>query len=449
MGTGRGPGPPLRKIIGSTLHRVAKLDHFNDAAIAVIGMGYVGLPLALEFGKSRSVVGFDIDPERVAELNAGSDRNSELADDHFAVAPNISFSSSEADISACHIFIVAVPTPIDPSRQPDLRPLLNATALVGRCLKVGDLVIFESTVYPGVTDDICIPALEEESGLLVNSDFYVGYSPERVNPGDSQHTITQITKVISGSNPVAADVVDQLYASIIEAGTYKAESIRVAEAAKVIENTQRDLNIALVNELSMIFGKMGLDTNDVLRAAATKWNFMPFTPGLVGGHCVGVDPYYLTYKAEQIGHTPEVILAGRRLNDSMGQHVALRMRDGMIDEGIVLNGARVLIMGLTFKENCSDIRNSKVIDVVSELKSFGVTVDVYDPHVEPRKAKAEFDIDLCTNLVSAVYDGILIAVSHDAFRTLGIGAIRSCLKPVSVLFDLKSMFPSHESQLRL
>jgi UDP-N-acetyl-D-glucosamine/UDP-N-acetyl-D-galactosamine dehydrogenase len=417
--------------------------------IAVIGLGYVGLPLAVEFGKHRPVIGFDIKPDRIAELRAGRDQTREVAPEELAEARHLILTADPADLAAATIFIVTVPTPIDAQKRPDLTPLLKASETVGRALKTGDLVIYESTVYPGATEEDCVPVLERVSGLTYNVDFFCGYSPERINPGDKAHRLTTICKVTSGSTPEVAAEIDALYAGIITAGTYKAESIRVAEAAKVIENTQRDLNIALVNELAIIFNRMGIDTEAVLKAAGTKWNFLPFRPGLVGGHCIGVDPYYLTHKAEALGHHPQVILAGRRINDGMGAYVAGQLVKAMLKRRIHVHGARVLLLGLTFKENCPDLRNTRVVDVVAELREYGVQVDVHDPWAAPEEARHEYGLDLVAEPETGVYDGIVLAVAHEAFRDQGAEALRRHGRGAAVFCDLKSVFAPEHSDLRL
>ncbi|NIJ41628.1 UDP-N-acetyl-D-galactosamine dehydrogenase [Parvibaculum indicum] len=417
--------------------------------IAVIGLGYVGLPLAVEFGKQRAVIGFDINAARIAELRAGSDQTREVSPDELAEARHLTLTADPGDLAAATIFIVTVPTPIDAHKRPDLTPLIKASETVGRALKRGDTVIYESTVYPGATEEDCVPVLERGSGLIYNVDFFCGYSPERINPGDKTHRLTTIRKVTSGSTPEVAEMVDALYAGIITAGTYKAESIRVAEAAKVIENTQRDLNIALVNELAIIFNRMGLDTDAVLRAAGTKWNFLPFRPGLVGGHCIGVDPYYLTHKAEALGYHPQVILAGRRINDGMGAYVAGQMVKAMLKRRIQVDGARVLVLGLTFKENCPDLRNTRVVDVVAELRDYGVQVDVHDPWVDSEEARANYALDLVANPEAGTYDGIVLAVAHDAFCDKGSEVLRRYGRDAAVFCDLKSVFAPLDSDLRL
>ncbi len=417
--------------------------------VAVIGLGYVGLPLAVEFAKKRDVLGFDINQNRINSLKNGTDSTLEVSDSELAEASGLTFSSDSSDLASCDIFIVTVPTPIDTSKQPDLSPLVKASETVGRSLKQGDLVIYESTVYPGATEEVCVPQLEKSSDLKFNEDFYIGYSPERINPGDKEHRLPSIKKVTSGSTPEIAEEVDQLYASIITAGTFKAESIKVAEAAKVIENTQRDINIALINELALIFNRLGIDTEAVLKAAGTKWNFLPFRPGLVGGHCIGVDPYYLTHKAESIGYHPEMILAGRRLNDSMSEYVANQLVKAMLKRGIPIKGGKILILGLTFKENCPDLRNTKVIDVVTELKEFGLDVDVHDPWSNKQEAKSEYGIALLDSPEKESYDGIIVAVAHDEFKKLGSKGVRAFGVADHVLYDLKNIFGQHESDLRL
>jgi UDP-N-acetyl-D-glucosamine/UDP-N-acetyl-D-galactosamine dehydrogenase len=417
--------------------------------IAVIGLGYVGLPLAVEFGKKRPVIGYDINPERIAQLRAGRDTTREIETEELAEAQYLTLTADVADLADATIFIVTVPTPIDAHKRPDLGPLLRASETVGQVLKRGDLVIYESTVYPGATEEDCVPVLEQCSGLRFNEDFFCGYSPERINPGDKAHKLVRITKVTSGSTPTAAAEVDALYAEIITAGTYLAPSIRVAEAAKAIENTQRDLNIALVNELAIIFNRMGIDTQAVLEAAGTKWNFLPFRPGLVGGHCIGVDPYYLTHKAEALGYHPQVILAGRRINDSMGSHVAGRLVKTMLQRGLPVKGGRVLILGLTFKENCPDLRNTRVVDVIAELRDYGVDVDVHDPWVDPGAARHEYGIDLIDAPQPGVYDAVLLAVAHCVFRDMGAAGLRAFGRPGHLLFDLKSVFAASESDWRL
>ncbi len=424
-------------------------SQLKDVRLAVIGLGYVGLPLAAEFGKSRPVLGFDINAQRIEELRSGHDRTLEVSAEELQQAAQLSFSATLEDLADCNTYIVTVPTPIDEHKRPDLTPLIRASETIGKVLKAGDIVIYESTVYPGATEEDCVPVLERVSGLVFNKDFYAGYSPERINPGDKEHRVTTIMKVTSGSTPDVAELVDQLYASIITAGTHKASSIRVAEAAKVIENTQRDLNIALINELSMIFGRLGIDTEQVLQAAGTKWNFLPFRPGLVGGHCIGVDPYYLTHKAQAIGYHPEVILAGRRINDGMGRHVAGELIKSMLQRRIHVNGARVLVMGLAFKENCPDLRNTRVIDVIDGLREYHVQVDVHDPWVSADEARHEYDLTLTEQPEAGCYDAIVLAVAHKQFRDLGVQAVRALGKPEHVLYDLKYVYPQHASDLRL
>lgn len=421
----------------------------SNSSIAVIGLGYVGLPLAVEFGKKRAVIGFDINRARVQELENGLDTTLEVDSDELREAKHLKFSSDTADLREARIFIVTVPTPIDAHKRPDLTPLHKASETVGRVLKKGDIVIYESTVFPGATEEECVPVLEAMSGLRYNEDFFCGYSPERINPGDKAHRLPTIRKVTAGSTPEIALQVTALYDEIITAGTYQAQSIRVAEAAKVIENTQRDLNIALVNELALIFNRMELDTEAVLEAAGTKWNFLPFRPGLVGGHCIGVDPYYLTHKAQAIGYHPEVILAGRRINDGMGPYVAEQLVKAMLKRRMPVNGARVLLLGLTFKENCPDLRNTRVVDVVQELVTYGVEVDVHDPWVDAEEAKAEYGIDLVDAPESGSYDAVILAVAHDDFRKMGIKGVRGFGKSDHVVYDLKYVFGQEDSDLRL
>lgn len=421
----------------------------DDLKIAVIGLGYVGLPLAVEFGRIRDVVGFDINQSRIEALRRGEDTTLETDAEELAAAARLSFSTDPADLAGCNLYIVTVPTPIDAHRRPDLTPLIKASETVGKVLKRGDIVVYESTVYPGATEEDCVPVLERLSGLTYNQDFFCGYSPERINPGDKEHRLPTIRKVTSGSTPEVATLVDSLYATIITAGTYKAESIRVAEAAKVIENTQRDLNIALINELAIIFNRMGIDTEAVLKAAGTKWNFLPFRPGLVGGHCIGVDPYYLTHKAEAMGYHPEIILAGRRINDGMGSYIAGQMVKAMLKRRIQVDGARVLILGFAFKENCPDLRNTKVIDVVKELLDYGITIDVNDPWVSFEEAHHEYGITLKDRPEEGQYDGILLAVAHHQFIELGEERIRSFGKEHHVLYDIKYCMERTSSDIRL
>ncbi|MDA8660032.1 Vi polysaccharide biosynthesis UDP-N-acetylglucosamine C-6 dehydrogenase TviB [Luminiphilus sp.] len=421
----------------------------QDKTIAVIGLGYVGLPLAVEFGKQRPVIGFDIKPERIADLRAGNDKTREVSSEELAEAQHLTLTADAADLAAATIYIVTVPTPIDVDKRPDLVPLLGASETVGRVLKQGDIVIYESTVYPGATEEDCVPVLERASGLRYNTDFFCGYSPERINPGDKAHRLPDICKVTSGSTPEVAEIVDKLYAGIITAGTYKAESIRVAEAAKVIENTQRDLNIALVNELAMIFNRMDIDTEAVLKAAGTKWNFLPFKPGLVGGHCIGVDPYYLTYKAEAVGYNPEVILAGRRINDGMGAYVAGELVKAMTRKGIAVKGSRALVLGLTFKENCPDLRNTRVVDVIAELQEHGFEVDVSDPWADPSAAESEYGVSPILEPKANTYDCMVIAVAHHQFVEMGEAGIRELGRNEHILYDLKHVLSADQSDLRL
>ncbi len=421
----------------------------QDVKLAIVGLGYVGLPLAVEFGKKRSVLGFDINARRIAELKEGKDHTLEVDSQELAQAKNLRFTHEAAQLAEANVFIVTVPTPIDEYKQPDLTPLVRASETLGKVLKRGDIVIYESTVYPGATEEVCVPVLERISGLRYNEDFYAGYSPERINPGDKSHRVSTIKKVTSGSTPEVAELVDTLYRQIIVAGTHKAQSIRVAEAAKVIENTQRDVNIALINELALIFNKMGIDTQAVLEAAGTKWNFLPFRPGLVGGHCIGVDPYYLTHKAQSIGYHPEIILAGRRLNDSMGGYVVSQLVKAMTKRRIQVQGSKVLVMGLTFKENCPDLRNTRVVDIVRELGEYNIHVDVYDPWVDTAEAEHEYGITPVKALAQGAYDGVIVAVSHHQFVELGAKGIRALGKPEHVLYDLKYVLTADESDLRL
>jgi UDP-N-acetyl-D-galactosamine dehydrogenase len=421
----------------------------QDVKLAIVGLGYVGLPLAVEFGKKRPVLGFDINTHRIDELKRGQDHTLEVDEAELADAAQLEFTADPARLALANVYIVTVPTPIDAYKQPDLTPLRKASETIGRVLKRGDIVIYESTVYPGATEEECVPVLERVSGLVFNRDFHAGYSPERINPGDKTHRVSTIRKVTSGSTPEVADLVDTLYGEIVTAGTHKAASIRVAEAAKVIENTQRDVNIALINELALIFNKMGIDTEAVLQAAGTKWNFLPFRPGLVGGHCIGVDPYYLTHKAQSLGYHPEIILAGRRLNDSMGTYVVSQLVKAMTKRRIHVQGARVLVMGLTFKENCPDLRNTRVVDIVRELREYGVESDVYDPWVDPAEARAEYGIEPVAAPQPGYYDGIVLAVAHREFAELGAAGIRAHGKPQHVLYDLKYVLQPDESDLRL
>lgn len=417
--------------------------------VAVIGLGYVGLPLAAGFGRVLPTLGFDINAARIAELHRHHDHTLEMSSEELAGIPHLDYSDDAEALKACNVFIVTVPTPIDDSRRPDLTPLESASRTVGKAIGKGDVVVFESTVYPGATEEVCVPIIEQVSGLKFNRDFYAGYSPERINPGDKEHRLESILKVTSGSTPEVADFVDALYRRVIKAGTHKASSIRVAEAAKVIENTQRDLNIALVNELALIFHRLGIDTQEVLEAAGTKWNFLPFRPGLVGGHCIGVDPYYLTHKAQQIGYHPEVILSGRRINDGMGAHVAERVIKLMIERRIHVADARVLVLGLAFKENCPDLRNTRVTDIIRELESYHASVDVHDPWVDAAEARREYGIDLTGEPPVGAYDAIVVAVAHEQFAALGAGGIRALGKPGAVLFDVKQLLPRDASDGRL
>ncbi len=417
--------------------------------IGVIGLGYVGLPLAVELGKRYPTKGLDISAARVAELQSGQDSTLEVEPEELKQATRLSYHSDPKDLAGCNFYIVTVPTPIDSAKRPDLSPLEGASRTLGKILKQGDVVVFESTVYPGATEEVCVPIMEEVSGLTYNQDFYVGYSPERINPGDKEHRVTNILKVTAGSTPEVADYVDALYASIITAGTHKASSIKVAEAAKVIENTQRDVNIALINELALIFHKLGIDTLEVLEAAGTKWNFLPFRPGLVGGHCIGVDPYYLTHKAQEIGYHPEMILAGRRINDGMGSHVVERVVKLMTQNRIHAVDARVLILGFTFKENCPDLRNTRVIDIIEEFNDYHASVDVYDPWVNADELEHEYGIRPVDRLENGQYDAIVLAVAHDQFKAMGIDAIHALGKEQHILFDVKNILPAERVDGRL
>ncbi|TXI49816.1 MAG: nucleotide sugar dehydrogenase [Lysobacter sp.] len=419
----------------------AALPAQDEIRIAVIGLGYVGLPLAAAFGRRYDTLGFDIDAARVAELTRGHDRTLETTEAELRESARLRFAHDESALRDRNVFIVAVPTPIDAYKRPDLGPLEAASRTVGRAIRPGGIAIYESTVFPGATEEICAPIVERESGLRYGHDFFAGYSPERINPGDRQHRLESIVKVVSGSTPEAANFVEALYASVVPAGTHLAPSIRVAEAAKVIENIQRDVNIALINELALIFDRLGIDTHDVLAASSTKWNFLPFKPGLVGGHCIGVDPYYLTHKAQQIGYHPEVILAGRRINDGMGQHVAQRTLQAMAQRGRPMAGARVLVLGLAFKENCPDLRNTRVVDIVDELRRYGAQVDIHDPRVDAALAQTEYDIALTDAPELGAYDATILAVAHREFVELGGDGIRAFGKPDSVLFDVKGALP--------
>lgn len=421
----------------------------DNVKLGIVGLGYVGLPLAVEFGRRFETVGLDINPKRVEELKRGIDRSREVDAEELQRAERLRFTTDPDDLACCNVFVITVPTPIDQHKRPDLEPLTSASRTVGSLLKPGDVVIYESTVYPGTTEEVCVPILERESGLVFNRDFFAGYSPERINPGDKQHRLTTIIKVTSGSTPQAAEFIDQLYRSIIPAGTHKASSIKVAEAAKVIENTQRDVNIALINELAVLFHKLGLDTLEVLAAAGSKWNFLPFRPGLVGGHCIGVDPYYLTHKAQEIGHHPEIILAGRRINDSMGEYVVARVVKLMNQRRIHVCQSNVLILGITFKENCPDIRNTRVIDMIRELETYHAKVDVYDPLAYPDEAQQELGVSLLEKPQPGRYDAIIIATAHDQFREMGAEKIRALGKPNAVLFDVKGILPQDSVDGRL
>lgn len=422
----------------------------TEKLIAVIGLGYVGLPLSVEFGKYRRVIGFDINPKRVSELHSGQDHTLECSSEDLAQAKYLSYSCDTQDLKSAQIFIVTVPTPVDHANRPDLTPLIKASETVGKALKVGDIVIYESTVYPGATEEVCVPVLEKISRLKFNIDFFCGYSPERINPGDKEHRLPTIKKVTSGSTAPVAEEVDHLYKQIITAGTHKASSIKVAEAAKVIENTQRDVNIALMNELSLIFHKLGIDTLEVLQAAGTKWNFLPFRPGLVGGHCIGVDPYYLTHKAQEVGYHPEVILAGRRINDSMASHVADETVKLMLRKNLPVLGSKVLVLGLAFKENCPDVRNTKVVDIINALKDYNTQVDVYDPWIDVREAEHEYGLHCLTEVPAAgAYGAIVLAVGHSQFVTLGEQGIKAFGHPKAVLYDVKSILPMGAADGRL
>lgn len=422
----------------------------SQKTIAIVGLGYVGLPLAVEFGKKRDVIGFDVSEERIHNLSAGNDTTREVEPSELALASKLRFTTDRTELSEARIFIVTVPTPVDNAKRPDVTALVKASETIGAVLKQGDIVIYESTVFPGCTEEVCVPALERTSQLTYNVDFHCGYSPERINPGDKLHRLPTILKVTSGSTPEIADEVDALYASIITAGTYRASSMRVAEAAKVIENTQRDVNIALMNELSLIFNRLGIDTIEVLEAAGTKWNFLPFRPGLVGGHCIGVDPYYLTHKAQEIGYHPEVILAGRRINDQMGAFVAESTIKAMLAKGIQLLGAKALLMGLTFKEDCPDIRNTRAIDIYHALQSYSLDVDVYEPWADASEIALEYDIAcLVAEPAKDSYDAIIVAVGHSQFLALGAEGIRAYGKSAMVLYDVKALFPLGAADGRL
>ena len=423
--------------------------NLDKVKIGIIGLGYVGLPLAAEFGTKVKVVGFDLKNERIDELRLGIDSTMELSTIELESAKHLSFTSTLLDLQNCNVYIITVPTPLDKSKKPDLNPLKSASEMVGKILSRGDIVIYESTVYPGATEEFCVPILENVSELKFNVDFFAGYSPERINPGDKKHRLPSIVKVTSGSNTEVAHFIDELYATIILAGTHLAESIKVAEAAKVIENTQRDINIALMNELSIIFDKLNIETAEVLKAAITKWNFLNFTPGLVGGHCIGVDPFYLTHKAQQVGYNAEVILSGRRVNDSMAEHIAMSLVKAVIKNNKTIHGAKILILGLTFKENCPDIRNTKVVDIYTTLKDLGLCVDINDPWVNKSEAMTEYGIEVCEAPASKMYDGIILAVPHSQFLEMGHEAIKNFGNQGSVFYDVKSSFPKNCSDLRL
>jgi UDP-N-acetyl-D-galactosamine dehydrogenase len=433
----------------NTTKRNCKKMKKQDKKIAIIGLGYVGLPLAVEFAKNHSVVGYDINQDRINQLHQFKDSTLELTTKELQEAKFLKFTTNPEDIKSSNIYIITVPTPIDKYLQPDLTPLIKATETVGKVLKINDIVIYESTVYPGCTEEECVPILEKLSRLKFNKDFFCGYSPERINPGDKEHRVTNIKKITSGSTKEVAEFINQLYCEIITAGTFKAESIKIAEAAKVIENTQRDLNIALINELAIIFNKLNIDTEAVLNAAGSKWNFLPFRPGLVGGHCIGVDPYYLTYKAQSIGYYPELILAGRRLNNNMPNYVVSRLIKTMTDKKIQINGAKVLIMGLTFKENCTDLRNTKVIDIYKELTQFNCEVDVYDPWISFAETLKEYNIKKIENLENGIYDAIVLAVAHEKFKEMGVDKIKALGKAEMILYDLKYLFDKKYTTIRL
>jgi UDP-N-acetyl-D-glucosamine/UDP-N-acetyl-D-galactosamine dehydrogenase len=417
--------------------------NFENSKIGIIGLGYVGLPLAVEFGKKFNTIGFDLKEQRVNELKSGTDLTLEVSDDELSEAVKLSYTTDIKDLSECNFYIVAVPTPIDASKRPNLKPLEESSKTVGSVLSKGDIVVYESTVYPGATEEVCIPLLEEISGLKYNEDFYCGYSPERINPGDKKHRLPNIVKITSGSTDDIAKVVDDLYKTIITAGTYLASSIKVAEAAKVIENTQRDVNIALINELALIFNKLNINTSEVLQAAGTKWNFLPFTPGLVGGHCIGVDPYYLTHKAQEVGYHPNMILAGRRLNDNMGRYIASQVIKLMLKKGIDASHARILVLGLTFKENCPDLRNTKVIDIISELRDYGIMVDIHDPWVDKQEALEVHGIEMVDKPQKNHYDGVVLAVSHHQFTEMSVEQLRGITKDTSVIYDVKNVLPKN------
>lgn len=417
------------------------MPEIQSSQIAVIGLGYVGLPLAVEFSKKMPTIGFDLKQERIAELKNGKDSTREVSSAELKQAGALRFTSSVDDLQDCNVFIIAVPTPIDSNKRPDLSPLEGASRTVAKVLKKGDVVIYESTVFPGATEEVCIPLLEQQAGLIYNKDFFAGYSPERINPGDHEHRLPTIMKVTSGSTPEIATFVDELYGAIITAGTFKASSIKVAEAAKVIENTQRDVNIALINELALIFNKLGIDTLEVLKAAGTKWNFLPFRPGLVGGHCIGVDPYYLTHKAQEVGYHPEMILAGRRLNDDMGRYIASEVIKLMLKKRIHVANSKILILGLTFKENCPDLRNTRVIDIIEELESYGADVDVYDPWADNQEARDRYKVSMLEQLPDAHYDGVVLAVAHQEFKEFSATNLKNICREQCVIYDVKHALP--------
>ena len=424
-------------------------DSLTDLKIGIIGLGYVGLPLAVEFGKKYPVLGFDINQKRVDALQCGHDATLEVSDSELADVKNLTFSCNKQELAECNVYIVTVPTPIDDGNAPDLTPLRKASELLGEFVKKGDVVIYESTVYPGATEEVCLPIIEKVSGLVFNQDFFAGYSPERINPGDKVNTLTKIMKITSGSTPEIGEFVNNLYGSIITAGTHLAGSIKVAEAAKVIENTQRDLNIAIVNEFAKIFNRLGIDTEEVLNAAGTKWNFLKFKPGLVGGHCISVDPYYLTHKAQEVGYRPEVILAGRRINDGMGEYVATQLVKKISSQKIHVDEAKVLVLGFTFKGDCPDVRNTKIIDIVKELKDFNMSVDVYDGWANPAEVEHEYGLSLISSLKENYYDGIVLAVDHSEFKNMGVEEIRKLGKEKHVLYDVKHVFGPKDSDIRL
>jgi UDP-N-acetyl-D-galactosamine dehydrogenase len=441
------PRPFPRAPIGGG--EITGLLSLDTARVGILGLGYVGLPLALEFGKRYPAVGFDLNSERIAALKAGVDKTLEADAEHIAAASKLTFSDDPEDLRGCNVYVVTVPTPIDTANRPDFGPLLSASTIIGKVLKKGDIVVYESTVYPGATEEVCVPRLEEVSGLKFNEDFFCGYSPERANPGDREHRLTTIVKVTAGSTPECADVVDALYASIVTAGTHKASSIKVAEAAKVIENTQRDVNIALINEVAIVFNRLGIDTREVLEAAGTKWNFLPFKPGLVGGHCIGVDPYYLTHKAQESGYHPEMILAGRRINDGMGAYVATRILRLLVRKRINPVGARALVLGLAFKENCPDLRNTKVVDLIAELADHQIEVDVHDPWVEAAEAHHEYGLTMVEAPKAGGYDVIVLAVAHRQFVEMGAAGLRAFGRDGAVLYDVRSVLPRDAVDERL